>query len=170
MVSWSLVRLALNWTNLFFITSLYMYIFLQTSILCFWLLINRENLPSLSVSNLLVLIMRAFIIFTVVCILSQFVSIAFITLVVADDQHHNNSCLQFLSENTGPDTWTSWIYWHVSAEPMPSFRKVKVIMATLPQLCEPTEGQFHVCHSLMGSLPGWQLERIHFKTSTKEKT
>lgn len=148
MVSWRLVKLAWNWANLFCITFLYMCLLKKKNktMLCFCLLINRENLPALSASSPLVLIMKAFIILTVLlCILSQFVSIAFITFVVAVDQHHNNSCLQFLSENTSPDTWTSWIYWHISACPMPSFRKVKVIMDTLPQLCEPTEGQFHVC-------------------------
>ena len=72
---------------------------------CFWLLTKRGKLPALFTSNLLVLIMKAFIIFTaLLCILSQFVSFAFITLVVADDQHHSNSCLQFLSKKTGPES------------------------------------------------------------------
>lgn len=82
--------------------------------------------------------MEAFIIFiALLCILSPFVSFASITLVVADDQHHNNSRLHFLSKKTGLETWTIWMYWHASAWPMPSFRKDKVIVDSSPQLCGP---------------------------------
>ena len=113
--------------------------YLPTCMSCFWLLISRGKLPALFTPNLLVLIRKAFIIFTaLLCILSQFVSFAFITFVVAVDQHHSNSCLQLLSKKTGPEVWTSWMYWHVSACPMPSFRKAKVVTDTSPQLRGPT--------------------------------
>lgn len=103
---------------------------------CCWLLINRRKTPSLFTSNLLVLIRKAFIIFTaLLCILSHVVIFAFVTFVVADDQHHNNSCLQSLSKKTGPEVWTTWMYWHVSVCPMPSFRKSKVVVDTPPQVC-----------------------------------
>lgn len=81
-----------------------MYIYLQTCMSCFWLLINRGIFTALFTSNLLVLIMKAFTVFAAAfCILSQFVSFAFVTFVVADDQRHSNSCLQFLSKKTGPE-------------------------------------------------------------------
>lgn len=74
----------------------------------FWLLINRGKLTALFPSDLLVLIRKAFTVFTAaLCILSQFVSFAFITSVVVEDQHHSNSCLQFPSKKTGPEVGTS---------------------------------------------------------------
>ena len=134
---------------------------LQTGMSCFWLLSNRGNLPALFTLNLLGLVRKAFIIFTaLLCVLSHFVSFAFITFVAADDQHHSKSCLQFLSKKTGPEIWTSWMYWHVPACPMPSFTKAKVVTDTSPQLWGPTVKRSVLCMSQpfgqTSSLTAWE--------------
>lgn len=82
----------------------------------------------------------------------------FITFAVADDEHHANCCLQRLSKKTRSGMCTRWLYWHVSACPMPSFRKPQFTMDTSlqPYVDQLVKDPFHVCHSLLGSLPAWK--------------
>lgn len=114
---------------------------------------------SLNNPKIQVLIKKAFGIFSALLyILSQFVKFTFITFVVADDQHHNNCCLQCLSRKTSSGICARSLHWQVSACPVPSFRKPQVAMdASLqPYVDQLVKDPFRVCHSVLGSLPTWQ--------------